>query len=95
MNEETGTSRLRLLPVRVVTEVDGRRCVLREVAIVEPLAGDPEDPGRVLVRVVDAMHTGLAADSTHTVTLAELLTRAEAEKQLAARRGPGETPRVQ
>ena len=80
-------STLYLLEIPAIGIVSGRRCAYIERAIVATVAGDPEDPGRVLVRVVDGLRTGLRRDALLTVGIERLLSRAQAEAELALRRG--------
>jgi len=80
-------SDLYLIPVPILERIDGEERAVKRYAIVSPVAADPADPHRVLVRVVDGLGV-LEDNSTASVELSRLLSREEAEARLAAHARP-------
>ena len=77
---------LYLTPVRHLEDIDGSLYVVAAYAIVTPLLVDPTDDHRLLVRVVDGEGAGLDDGITASVELEQLLSLAQAEGLLQARR---------
>jgi hypothetical protein len=75
MSEPT---RFGLFPVPVHVEVAGQPRAATDYATVQILAGDPEDAGRVLVRVIEGAGHWRPGEE-RSVPWAQILTRSDAE----------------